>query len=178
MIIQKVKLDRPLTIIDGMARTPGDSGILILQQDDEGARYYEKTNTWGNIGNIYIDNFLPRSLVALRWYRDDSFCYWFLEYVIKGIYPTTAPVFRVDDYHNTLDIFHPLPKSEILVSENNGPWEPYTGQKYIGPIDRPAGYWRAYVAANNTRTESPIAYSLPFIAGNIGFDYTFNFSLT
>lgn len=176
--IQKAILDRPMTIIDGMSRAPGDNGILILKQDDQGARYYQMTTSPGNIGNIYNDSFLPRAMIALSWYRDDENCYWSIDRVIKGIYPTTAPVFRVDDFNNVLEVFHSLPTSEVLISENNGPWTPYTGPINAGPVDRPFGYWRAYIPADETRTESPIAYSLPFHAANIGFTYTFNYQLS
>lgn len=178
MLIQKIILDKPMTYVDGMSRSPGDSGVLILKQDDEGARYYQMADTPGNVGDIYRDNFLPRSIITLEWYRDDERCYWQIGHIIKGIYPTTPPVFRVDDYNNTLEIFHTLPHDQILVSENNGPWLPYTGIINVGPIDRPEGYWRAYIEGNESRTQSPMAYSLPFRAINKGFTYTFDFNLS
>lgn len=178
MLIQKIVLDRSLTLIDGSNREPGDSGVLILKQDDSGARYYRLSDNPINVGSILNNNYLPRARIALRWYRDDESCYWTIDRVIKGVYPTTPPVFRVDDFNNRLEIFHSLPLTEVLISENNGPWVPYSGPIQVGAVDRPGGYWKAYIPETETRTESPIAYSLPFNAGSKGFPYTFNFQLS
>src|SRR5690606_17593445 len=52
-----------------------------------------------------------------------------------------------------------LPISEILVSENNGPFVQYTGPISVGNFNRPAGYWRFKIKAATGRAESIVIKS-------------------
>lgn len=176
--VQKVTLDRDGVYLDGMHRSPGDSGILLVVQDDTASRRFYLSEG-GNRGNIYINNHLPRAITAYDWFRDDKYCFWRIRETVKGIFPTIKPVFRANDRENTLEVLHRLPDSELEISINGGPWIPYEGPIDVGVVDRPAGYWRARVKPNlEERTNSPIEYSLPFHVEDTGFPYTFNFNLS
>lgn len=177
MIMQKITLTNLENFVDGSQRIPGEEGILIARQDDFGARFLYLKENGINKGNIYNRNDLPRAETTYHWYRTDNYCFWEIGDMIKGILPTPKPVFFANDYTNEIYVLHDGYNSDVLVSENNGPWIPNPGVISVGAVDRPAGYWRAYVPANAWRTESPMAYSLPFHAAHFGFDYTLDFNL-
>lgn len=176
MIVQKVTLVHPTTVISGMGRTPGESGILVVKQDDISGRNFTLGGE-GNIGTVGAQDALPREIYTLRWYRTDEHCFWEMGDKVKGIFSTVIPVIRVDDYLNELEVLHHLPDSELEISVNNGPWIQYTGTMQIGAVDRPAGYYRARVKDDPSRTVSPIAYSLPFKSQTEGFPYILNLIL-
>lgn len=179
--MMKSTLNLDNVYIDGSTALPGTSGYLIIRQDDIASRrlyILPESNNLGTLGSVGTNNVLPRAVTTIHWYRDDEYCYWRLQDVVKGIYPTIKPVFRVDDVANTLEVHHQLPSSEMEISTNNGPWVQYTGTIYVGPVNRPAGYFRARVKDHPSRTTSPIAYSLPFNAVIKGFPYKFNFKLS
>lgn len=177
MIMQKIILTEPSSYIDGSQRQPGEHGVLVMKQDDLGSRIVNLIDNNINEGAVFTFNRLPRAVNVVRWTRTDTKCYWELVSEDIGIYPTLKPVFIVDDYNDTLEILHDLYIGEVLISIDNGEWEPYTGVMDVGPVDRPEGYYRAYIPATENRTASPIAYSLPFHSQNVGFDYTLEFEL-
>lgn len=163
------------TVVTAFDRSAGEDGKLIVVQDDEGGHLI--TYKDGELGgNVILDTY-PRSIMILEWIRDDVNVYWTSRIAKPGIEPTSIPTIRIDDYLDTLEVFHFFPDSEILMSVNNGPWVQYPGKFNIGAVDRPAGYWRFKVKEGVDRIESKIAYSLPTHAVKIGFPETLPFKL-
>ncbi|OUJ71213.1 hypothetical protein BXP70_22290 [Hymenobacter crusticola] len=56
--------------------------------------------------------------------------------------PTSELAFVADDVANTLSVQSTVSNSEILISENDGAYVPYTGEIQVGNVDRPLGYWK------------------------------------
>jgi hypothetical protein len=67
-----------------------------------------------------------------------------------------------DDVDNILTASHALGSSNILVSENNGPFTAYPGEIYVGNVARPAGYWRFKVTSIAKKIGSGIVNSPAF----------------
>lgn len=163
------------TTVNALPATPGQTGILIIVQDDIGGNVVSLSPL--NKGTVVL-NTLPRAITELKWMRIDTSAYWETRVLEPGIVPTTLPTINLDDYYDTLEVYHSLPDSEILMSVNNGPWVPYPGKFSIGAVDRPAGYWKFMIKGlEPTRLPSAIASSLPARSIKKGFTYTFNFKL-
>jgi hypothetical protein len=79
--------------------------------------------------------------------------------------PFTPDIVNLSPNHNanTLTASHALGSSEIVVSENDGPFLPYTGTISIGNVAREAGYWKFKIKGEGKRQESKIANSPEFI---------------
>ena len=75
-----------------------------------------------------------------------------------------APAIIGDDVANTLSASHSLGNSEILVSENSGPFTTYDGQINVGNVARSSGYWKFKIKAATNRNESAVANSPAFTA--------------
>lgn len=73
-----------------------------------------------------------------------------------------APLVTGDDSLNKLSASHTLGDSEIVVSENNGAFQPYSGEILVGNVARANGYWKFKVKAAPGRNESPVAESPEF----------------
>jgi uncharacterized membrane protein len=73
-----------------------------------------------------------------------------------------APVLLANDSTNTLSASHALGTSEILVSENNGAFLPYSTMIIVGDVAQPAGYWKFKTRAAAQRNESPVVLSPEF----------------
>ncbi|MCX3264021.1 right-handed parallel beta-helix repeat-containing protein [Pedobacter agri] len=87
--------------------------------------------------------------------------------VVKSpnFYPTelvTSPDLFADDVANTLIASHATYPTKIVVSENNGSYQPYTGTINVGNIYRAQGYWKFKISASATNVESPIVSSPVF----------------
>lgn len=163
--------------VNALDTQPGMSGVLIIKQDDLGG--HRITLDTGNNGAAIIINTNPRAETRLSWERYDDAVYWKNEIITTGLLATTLPIFAINDYYNTLDIFHQLGYTEIEISTNNGPWVQFIGPITIGAVDRPRGYWRARIKANEpTRLVSGISYSNPVFAAQFGFNYTLNLKLS
>jgi hypothetical protein len=169
LYMYKAVVTRDVTV--GSITSPaGDEGRLILVQDDLGG--HKSTLAPGNKGDAIVLNTLPRAITSLQWYKDDTGVYWTSKIMNPGIKPTSKPVFQLNDYLNTLDIFHELGYTQIELSTDGGPWLQFTGPFSFGAVDRPKGYWRARVKGlEPTRLVSAISYSNPVNAAQIGFEY-------
>ena len=75
-----------------------------------------------------------------------------------------APALVADDIKNILSATHSLGTSELMVSENNGDFKPYSKPINVGNAARAAGYWRFKVKAAAGRAESPVSSSPKFTA--------------
>ncbi|MBE7177528.1 MAG: right-handed parallel beta-helix repeat-containing protein [Mucilaginibacter polytrichastri] len=75
---------------------------------------------------------------------------------------TTPPVVDCDDKRNRIYVSHPLGPSEILMSENDGPFRQYTGAIDVGNLERARGFWKFKIKQTHERMESAIVESDPF----------------
>jgi hypothetical protein len=75
---------------------------------------------------------------------------------------TAAPTLAANDSTNTITASHALGSSEIVVSEDNGSFLPYSGQINVGNVALPAGYWKFKTKATLQRNESQVVNSPEF----------------
>jgi len=173
--MQKVVISQD-AVINANVNSAGQRGVLILKVNDDGG--YKYSFAEGNIGNTIL-NTLPRAQTRLYWERYDDLVRWTSDIIMEGIKPTPIPVFAIDDYYDTLEVFSSYADSEILLSTDNGPFLPYPGKFNIGAVDRPAGYWKAKVKSlEPSRLESYIAYSLPTHSVKVGFPFVLPLTLS
>jgi hypothetical protein len=71
-----------------------------------------------------------------------------------------------NDEQNTLAASNPLGSSGILVSENGGPFTPYTGTINVGNVERPEGYWTFKLASAGTSNAVTLIASPAFTANS------------
>lgn len=72
-----------------------------------------------------------------------------------------APTLTANDVSDTLTAAHALGTSEIVVSENNGAYVPYTPIT-VGNVARAAGYWKFKIKSATGRNESAVVNSPAF----------------
>jgi len=72
------------------------------------------------------------------------------------------PNLTVDFILNTISASHILGDSEILVSENDGPYIAYTGIINVGEVDKAEGYWKFKARATAGKLESVVIKSPKF----------------
>ena len=164
------------TYFDALGAKPGMSGTIIAVIDDPAGHVFYLAE--GNLGPTLVSNTLARAETELKWMRTDNAVYWTSRVLKEGIEQTVKPVFAIDDYYKTLDIFAAYPYSEIVMSTNSGPFLPFTGRIDIADIDRPAGYWKAKIISATDRLESALAISLPTYQGRRGFPFVLPLTLT
>jgi hypothetical protein len=75
---------------------------------------------------------------------------------------TAAPTVATSDSTNTITASHALGSSEIVVSENNGTFLPYSGQINVGNVAHAVGYWKFKIKAALQRNESAVTSSPEF----------------
>lgn len=155
------------TKFDASSNPPGTFGRVIAIIDDEGGHTFDYAVN--NTGDVPRSNTLARAETEFTWFRTDTGTFWQSRILKGGLVQTVVPVFAIDDYNKTLEIFSGYPDDQILLSTNNGPWEVYTGKFSFADLNRPAGFWRAKVIAGYNRLESKIQYSLPTYVGKRGF---------
>jgi len=165
--------DTRFSAIDAL---PGMYGRIVAVIDDEGGHLL--TIAEGNEGTNPPNNTLARAETELNWFRTDTAVYWTSRILVGGIEQTVLPVFAIDDYNKTLEIFASYPDDQILMSTNGGPFLPYTGKISFQDIARPAGFWKAKIIAADRRLESKIQSSLPTHVGKYGFPLALPFTLT
>ncbi|WP_080241344.1 PA14 domain-containing protein [Spirosoma rigui] len=68
----------------------------------------------------------------------------------------TMVLLSANDEQNTLDASSPMGNTTILVSENGGPYVPYTGTINVGNVPRPEGYWMFRLESASSAV-SPVA---------------------
>jgi hypothetical protein len=81
---------------------------------------------------------------------------------VPSLTTPATPTWTADDAANTLAAHHALGTGELVVSENGGGYQPYTGTITVGNVARPAGYWKVKVKAASGRNESAVAESPAF----------------
>lgn len=178
--MKKVIINRDIRVT-ALEQPPGATGILLVKQNDEGGHVITLAagNSFSTGQTSIVLNTFPRAVTRLYWERYDVGAFWRSETVDPGIKPTTRPTIAIDDYYDTLDVYHQLGYSAIEMSIDNGPWQDFTGPFNIGAVDRPAGYWRFKIKAlEPTRLESKIAYSLPTSSIKEGFPYVLPLTLS
>lgn len=74
------------------------------------------------------------------------------------------PTLLADNINNLLSATHLLGTSEILISENNGPFVGYSGEIKVGDVERAAGYWKFKIKEAAGRNESSVVSSPAFTA--------------
>ncbi|WP_218029177.1 PA14 domain-containing protein, partial [Segetibacter aerophilus] len=74
----------------------------------------------------------------------------------------SSPILAADDAANTLAASHALGKTEILVSENGGPFAEYNNEINVGDVARPEGFWKFKTKGSIQRNESAVVNSPEF----------------
>ncbi len=80
-----------------------------------------------------------------------------------------APTILANDVADVVGASSEFGNSEIVVSENNNAFVTYQGQKLVGNVARPAGFWKFKIKAGAGRNESPIVQSPAFTSTNNTF---------
>ena len=107
----------------------------------------ENNGTWMpyagqiNVGNVNRPNGYWQFKIKATNGRNESAVALSPGFTITNSTPT-PPQVTADDVADILSASSPLGVSEIIVSENGGPWMPYIAQIAVGNIARPQGYWQ------------------------------------
>ena len=136
----------------------GNSEILVSEND---ATYEEYTGKI-KVGNVARAPGYWKFKIKAATGRNESSVVKSPEFTVTTSSTPVAPTLEADNEKNTLTASHPLGSSEIVVSENNEPYEAYKGQIKVGNVARPAGYWKFKIKAATGRNESSTVSSPAF----------------
>ncbi|QPH39940.1 right-handed parallel beta-helix repeat-containing protein [Pedobacter endophyticus] len=113
-----------------------------------------------NVGNASVQQGYWKFKIRSAKDRNES------EVVVSPVFTQvstpTAPKVVANDELNTLTASHDTYASGLMVSINDGAYQPYTGPIDVGNVARPSGYWKFKISASNDRTESTVVSSPAF----------------
>ncbi|WP_158542237.1 right-handed parallel beta-helix repeat-containing protein [Pedobacter chinensis] len=152
----------PLLAADDVANTlsanHSDYPADIVVSENGGS--YQRYNGTINVGNVARPAGYWKFKIKAGENRTESSVVLSPAYTI--IQTPTPPSLFADDVANTLSATHNLYPNDIVVSENNGIFQPYTGIINVGNVSRPVGYWKFKIKAATGRMESAVMSSPAF----------------